>query len=767
MMGAAFAVLGLQPGAGMSEIKRAYAVLLKRTRPEDDAAGFQRLQEAYDACVAFTKRATAEPASHVHVAPLGALDDRAIAEASNDDRDPDSEGEAAGGNVDSLPVVVPIRSRFLPVAPPPPLPAKRKGGLRPTASAEPLLSESALAALLEEIVSEGERQTPHGLGQWLHAHDSLVSLDVQRLVATRLPGFIVERRPAIDTEKLRVIYDYFIGVEYNACHADPRLHQAWERARMEERFRLEIASLRRRYHSTIDRLVLDELLESPKAWRRRLLLALPTMVERIGSLLVVLRGIETQRGAPVLQSESVRFWSALTAPGKLPLRLIGLVHAQLVIGISMVVGGVVLCLGLDPHGMWGMVLIFTLLASSAWFLLRGAGVANHHLAIWREKRLASGAKDHDSILWASGALGALALLLGGIQAFVITQDSVFAFFSCSSSALVAIILFLSGRSQRWEILALALLGSSVAWQAFTTYASELLSPPAAASLACAVGILLAVAADVWHAKTEKIPSKRARMMLNTVAVLLAMLCVFLLLVIWVNSPEERVAPPVVVATPITGTPLATPDTQPLSLSSAPPEDIAPRRFDSTSQAFIALLRATAPWETAHSRLRAFHLDHGPLAGYWIFAGGDWDGPNRFAHFARRSEKYDQLVCEAKVSICRKFRSAMHALPQILDGMGTNEARYTFDSPGLKPRAIQCPSLGLPPRPEESATQDPLHAKILFDSDGHMVYATYEIPSGKPDYDAAMRRLLRACVIEPAMRNGMREGGVADVRIPVQ
>lgn len=767
MMGAAFAVLGLQPGAGMGEIKRAYAVLLKRTRPEDDAAGFQRLQEAYEACVAFTKRAAADPARHLHAAPLGAFDDGATAEAGNDDRDPGPERESAGGNFNPLPEVVPIRSRILPVAPPPPLPAKRKDGLRPTASAEPHLSESAMAALLEEIVSEGERQTSHGLGQWLHAHDSLVSLDVQRLVAMRLPGFIVERRPAIDTENLRVIYDYFIGAEYNAGHADPRLHQAWERARMEERFRLEIASLRRRYRSTIDRLLLDELLESPKAWRRRLLVALPTMVERIGSLLVVLRGIETQRGAPVLQSEAVRFWSALIAPGKLPLRLIGLVHAQLVIGISMVVGGVVLCLGLDPHGMWGMVLAFTLLASTAWFLLRGAGVANHHLAIWREKRLASGAKDHDSILWASGALGALALLLGGIQAFVTTQDAVFAFSSCSCSALVAIILFLSGRSQRWEILALALLGASVAWQAFINYAPELLSPPAAASLACAIGILLAVAADVWHAKTENIPSQRARMTINSVAVLLAMLCVFLLLATWVNSPEERVASPVVLAAPTTGPPLANSNTQPVSRSSVPPEDTVPRRFDTTSQAFIALLRATAPWETAHSRLRAFHLDHGPLAGYWVFAGGDWDGPDRFAHFAGRTGTHDQLVCEAKVSICRKFRSAMHTLPGILDGMGTNEARYTFDSPGLKPRAIQCPSLGFPPGPEMSATQDPLHAKILFDADGHMVYATYEIPSGKPDYDAAMRRVLRACVIEPAMRNGKRVGGVADVIIPVQ
>lgn len=46
-MKAAFDVLGLAPDADERTIKRAYAALLKLTRPDDDPEGFQRLNDAY------------------------------------------------------------------------------------------------------------------------------------------------------------------------------------------------------------------------------------------------------------------------------------------------------------------------------------------------------------------------------------------------------------------------------------------------------------------------------------------------------------------------------------------------------------------------------------------------------------------------------------------------------------------------------------------------------------------------------------------------
>src|SRR5687768_15376841 len=50
-----FAVLGLAEDAELLDIKRAYARLLKATRPDDDAVGFQRLEEAYVYCVAVAR----------------------------------------------------------------------------------------------------------------------------------------------------------------------------------------------------------------------------------------------------------------------------------------------------------------------------------------------------------------------------------------------------------------------------------------------------------------------------------------------------------------------------------------------------------------------------------------------------------------------------------------------------------------------------------------------------------------------------------------
>jgi hypothetical protein len=133
---------------------------------------------------------------------------------------------------------VPARSRIVPVAPPPPLrsqpPAPTAESASPLRPRAPALPESELRRLLEEIVAEGERQTAFKLRQWLHSHDTLVSLDVQRMVAVALPVFILEARPRLDTEKLRVLFEYFIGAEYNPAHADPRLRMAWEQVHADE-----------------------------------------------------------------------------------------------------------------------------------------------------------------------------------------------------------------------------------------------------------------------------------------------------------------------------------------------------------------------------------------------------------------------------------------------------------------------------------------------------------------------------------------------------
>jgi hypothetical protein len=73
-------VLDLAPGQDAAAIKKAYVLKLRTTRPDDDAAAYQQLREAYDAALAWVKRApetaAAEPqgqAAQAH-APANALD---------------------------------------------------------------------------------------------------------------------------------------------------------------------------------------------------------------------------------------------------------------------------------------------------------------------------------------------------------------------------------------------------------------------------------------------------------------------------------------------------------------------------------------------------------------------------------------------------------------------------------------------------------------------------------------------------------------------
>ena len=45
-------ILQIEPTSDERAIKRAYAKLLKTTRPDDDAEGYQRLREAFDEALA-------------------------------------------------------------------------------------------------------------------------------------------------------------------------------------------------------------------------------------------------------------------------------------------------------------------------------------------------------------------------------------------------------------------------------------------------------------------------------------------------------------------------------------------------------------------------------------------------------------------------------------------------------------------------------------------------------------------------------------------
>jgi hypothetical protein len=71
-----WSLLGIEPTGDQRTIKRAYTKLLKRTNPEDDPEGFQRLREAYERATLWAQSIAAEdpdPQEPIHQVTLGPI----------------------------------------------------------------------------------------------------------------------------------------------------------------------------------------------------------------------------------------------------------------------------------------------------------------------------------------------------------------------------------------------------------------------------------------------------------------------------------------------------------------------------------------------------------------------------------------------------------------------------------------------------------------------------------------------------------------------
>ncbi|WP_207221106.1 J domain-containing protein [Pseudoduganella lutea] len=82
-------LLGLRPDADERSVKRAYAALLKKTRPEDDPEGYQRLRETYDHALALARRhaAQAEPVAEAAVVEAAVVEAPEVAAADVEARE--------------------------------------------------------------------------------------------------------------------------------------------------------------------------------------------------------------------------------------------------------------------------------------------------------------------------------------------------------------------------------------------------------------------------------------------------------------------------------------------------------------------------------------------------------------------------------------------------------------------------------------------------------------------------------------------------------
>ena len=182
-----FAELGLAAAADERAIKRAYAVRLRQTRPENDPQGFQALHAAYQAALASCRQREAAPA------------------------------EAAPVPVADAPPA-PVMAR--PDAAHPPAPARAP---HPVAC-------FALGVFVQDAIALAGEGDPARLDGWLRGIEALWSLDIKARAGHALVSAIYRQAPPMPEACLDALLGFF-GLDNTLAGHDPlALHQLRRRA---------------------------------------------------------------------------------------------------------------------------------------------------------------------------------------------------------------------------------------------------------------------------------------------------------------------------------------------------------------------------------------------------------------------------------------------------------------------------------------------------------------------------------------------------------
>ncbi len=289
--------LGLEADADERAIKRAYAKRLKQTRPDEDAAGFQQLHEAYQSALAYAQ----------YRAQWG-------------DEATDAEPTAPADPVlDLHDPVVPLNSG---IAPPQERQEPPRWSVVPVEVELPAPLD--VPAFAQRLVTAASKGPPLEFEPWLQQRPELWSLRDKPLVGSHVLDLLHAGAP-VRQENFDALSRYF-GWDQIGSPLDPdlaaqtrqRLHRHWLVQPGHHDWLAYYLQGPDAPFSAAQAQVNQARLSRP--WHRLravLTAAIPGRAALIGRMLAGL-GIHTAEQAPTpLQPEQVRFWMALNQSGQL------------------------------------------------------------------------------------------------------------------------------------------------------------------------------------------------------------------------------------------------------------------------------------------------------------------------------------------------------------------------------------------------------------------------------------------------------------------